>query len=133
MVDSGVAANVLGLDEHTLGRTDGAAGGLLEGFVTMEIARQLTWSRTRADLYHYRTKDKVEVDIVLENRQGRVIAIKVKASATARPDDFAGINHLASRLGDDLVAGILLYAGTDTLPFGEKNRAVPISALWEMG
>ncbi len=132
-VDSGIAANVLGQDERALARPDGALGGILEGFVTMEIARQLTWSRTRAELFHYRTKDQVEVDIVLEDRRGRVIAIDVKASSTARADDFRGIDHLARRLGDDLVAGLVLYTGTETLAFGEKKRAVPVSALWELG
>ncbi|MFT3852608.1 MAG: ATP-binding protein [Ilumatobacteraceae bacterium] len=133
MVDSGIAANLVGHDAASLRRYDSPLGGLLEGFVVMEIARQLTWSRTRAELFHYRTKDKVEVDAVLEDRRGRVVAIDVKASATVRPEDFRGINHLATRLGDDLVAGIVLYAGPETLAFGPKNRAVPISALWELG
>nr|WP_136709627.1 ATP-binding protein [Agromyces sp. H66] len=133
MVDSGIAANLIGQDAASLRRFDSPLGGLLEAFVAMEIARQLTWSRTRAELSHYRTKDQVEVDIVLEDRRGRVVAIDVKASATVRPDDFKGINHLAARLGEDLIVGIVLYAGTETLPFGEKNRALPISALWELG
>jgi hypothetical protein len=33
-------------------------------------------------------------------------------------------------LGDRLRAGIVLYCGTDTLPFGENLAAMPISALW---
>jgi len=130
-VDSGIAANLLGQNEASLRRPESPLGGLLEGFVTMELARQLTWSHTRAELYHYRTKDQVEVDIVLEDRQGRIVAFDVKASATVRPEDFRGINHLAARLGDELVAGIVLYTGTETLAFGEKRLAVPVSALWE--
>ncbi|BDH58709.1 ATP-binding protein [Tsukamurella sp. PLM1] len=133
MVDAGIAANVLGQDEAALARPDSPLGGLLEGFVAMEIARQLTWSETRAELFHYRTKDQVEVDIVLEDRQGRVVAIDVKAAATARSDDFRGIDHLARRLGDDLLVGIVLYTGTETLSFGERKLAVPVSALWELG
>ena len=97
----------------------------------MEIARQLTWSRTRAELFHYRTRDQVEVDIVLENRRGEVIAIEVKSSATPSTEDFRGIRHLHERVGDDLVAGYVLHAGPHTLPFGDKYLAVPISALWE--
>jgi len=132
-VDSGVAADLLDEDETSLRRADGSAlGGLLEGFVAMEIARQLTWSTTRASLFHYRTKDKVEVDLVLEDRRGRVVAIDVKASSTIRPNDFSGINHLAARLGDDLLVGIVLYTGQDTLAFGPKNRAMPLSSLWEI-
>lgn len=132
LVDSGIAANLVGHDAASLRREGSPAGGLLEAFVAMEIARQLTWARTRVDLYHYRTKDKVEVDIVLEDRQGRVVAVEVKSSATVRPDDFRGIQHLDSRLGDDLLAGFVLYTGTETVPFGPKYRAIPISALWEV-
>jgi len=93
--------------------------------------RQLTWSRERVDLFHYRTKDQVEVDIVLEDRRGRIVAIDIKASATVRADDFRGINHLADRLGDDLVAGVVLYTGAATVPFGPRNRAIPLAAVWE--
>ncbi|MFT3887547.1 MAG: ATP-binding protein [Arachnia sp.] len=132
MVDSGIAANLLGQDARSLARLDAPLGGLLEGFVAMEISRQLTWSYARAEVFHYRTKDKVEVDIVLEDRRGRVVAIDVKASATVRADDFRGINHLASRLGDDLLAGLVLYTGSETLAFGPKNRAMPIAAIWEL-
>jgi len=130
MVDSGIAANLLGADADRLRQPGAGLGPLVEGFVAMELARQLTWSQVRADLYHYRTKDKVEVDIVLENRRGQVVAIEVKAAATVRNEDFAGIRHLGDRIGDDLIAGIVLYTGPETLPFGPRLRAMPISALW---
>ncbi|MFW6694150.1 ATP-binding protein [Streptomyces sp. MAR4 CNX-425] len=131
MVDSGIAANLLGLDASALRQPAGPLGGLLEGFVAMEIARQLTWADQPVELYHYRTKDKVEVDIVLENRRGQVVAIDVKAASTVKAEDFRGLRHLADRLGSDLLTGIVLYTGQQTLPFGPRFRAIPISALWE--
>jgi uncharacterized protein len=131
MVDSGIAANLLDLDAESLRQPGGFLGPLLEGFVAMEIARQLGWSEQRAELYHYRTKDQVEVDIVLENRRGHVVAIDVKAVSTVRAEDFRGLRHLADRLGDDLIVGVVLYTGQQTLPFGPRFRAIPISALWE--
>lgn len=131
IVDSGIAANLLGLDAVSLRQPTSPLGPLLGGFVAMELARQLTWSRQRVDLYHYRTKDKVEVDILLENRHGQVVAIDVKAASTVKSDDFRGLRHLANRLGDELRVGIVLYTGQQTLPFGSRFRAIPISALWE--
>jgi uncharacterized protein len=98
----------------------------------MELARHLTWSRQRAELFHYRTKDKVEVDAVLENRQGGVVGIEVKASSTVSSGDFRGLRHLAERTGDDFIAGAVLYTGTQTLPFEPRMRAIPVSALWEI-
>lgn len=131
-VDSGIAANLLGADVRSLLRPGGPFGPLLEGFVLMELARQLTWSRERAELFHYRTKERVEVDAVLENRQGRVVGIEVKAASTVGPEDFRGLRHLASRTGGDFVAGIVFYTGTQTLPFGPRMRAVPAGALWQI-
>lgn len=131
MVDSGVAARLCGADVATLLTPGSPWGQLLEGFVLMELARQVTWSDQDVELYHYRTKDGVEVDAVLENSRREVIAIEVKASATVRPEDFRGLRHLDERLGDDLLAGYVLYTGPETLPFGPKFRALPVSALWE--
>jgi predicted AAA+ superfamily ATPase len=130
-VDTGVVANIRQADPESLIRPGGDFGPLLEGFVLMELARQLTWSDVRAELYHYRTKDGVEVDAVLENGRGQVIAIEVKAATTVTSDDFRGLRHLADRLRDDLLAGYVLYTGSETLPFGPKMRAVPVSALWQ--
>lgn len=131
-VDSGVAANLLDADARSLLRPGGAFGPLLEGFVAMELSRQLSWSRHRAELSHYRTKDGVEVDIVLEDRRGKVVAIEVKAATTVRTDDFRGLRHLADRLGPDLLAGIVLHTGQQTLQFGDRMRAMPVSSLWEL-
>ncbi|MFB7877669.1 DUF4143 domain-containing protein [Nocardia sp. NPDC056064] len=78
-VDSGIAAHQIGADARSLRRPSGQLGGLLEGFVLMEIARQLSWSDEEVELFHYRTRDQVEVDAVLENRRGEVVGIEVKA------------------------------------------------------
>ena len=132
LVDSGVAAAILRQDSSALARQDGLIGGLLEGFVTMEIARQLTWSDAAAEMYHYRTKDDVEVDIVLETSSFEVVGIEVKATSTPRAEDFKGLRHLQARTGTDFLGGYLLHTGTRTVSFGPKLRAVPISALWQI-
>jgi predicted AAA+ superfamily ATPase len=130
-VDSGIAAHEVSFDARALLRPGAPFGPLLESFVLSELSRQLTWSDQLADLYHYRDHSKFEVDAVLENRRGQVVGIEVKAASTVRPDDFRGLRRLADRLGDDFLVGIVLYTGTSTLPFGEKLRAMPVSALWQ--
>jgi len=131
LVDSGIAAHEVGVDARALLRPGQPFGPLLESFVLSELARQLTWSSERVDLFHYRDRDRYEVDAVLENRSGRVVGIEVKAASTVGPDDFRGLRRLAQRLGDDFVAGLVLYTGTATLPFGDRLRAMPVSALWQ--
>ena len=104
----------------------------MENFVVMELARQLTWAEERGRLYHYRTKEKQEVDAVIETPDGRVIGVEVKAGATVRTEDLSGLRNLANHLQDRFVAGYVLYTGQQTLPFGDKIRAVPLDALWEL-
>ena len=103
---------------------------MVENFVLSELARQLSWSDERVSLCHYRTRDGVEVDAVLEAADGRVVGIEVKAGATVRSEDLAGLRHLADRLDERFVAGYVLYTGQQTLPFGDRLRAVPLDALW---
>jgi uncharacterized protein len=131
-VDSGIAARLLTVDSHALRRPGAPCGPLLEGFVISELARQLTWSTELGDLYHYRDHNKVEVDVVLENRRRQVVGIEVKAASTVRAEDFAGLRRLAERLGEDFLVGVVLYTGTATLPFGPKLRALPVSAIWQL-
>lgn len=132
-VDAGLAAHMVGADAASLLRPGGFLGPLMEGFVLAELSRQLTWSAGYVELFHYRTKDKVEVDAVLENRRGDVVGLEVKAASTVRDEDFRGLRHLAGRVGDSMVAGIVLYTGESTLSFGPKLRAMPIAAIWEAG
>lgn len=131
-VDTGIACHLIGQDAARLGEPAGAAGPMLENFVAMELARQLTWCDERVRLYHYRTKDGQEVDVVLETPDGRVVGVEVKAGATVRTDDLGGLRNLANLLGERFIAGYVLYTGQQTLPFGPKIRAVPMEALWSL-
>ena len=69
-VDSGLAAHLLRIDALDLIRPNTVFGLLLRGFVLMELARQLTWADEPVELYHYRTRDRIKVDAVLESRRG---------------------------------------------------------------
>jgi hypothetical protein len=60
-----------------------------------------------------------------------VVGIEVKAASTVRPEDFKGLRHLAERVGDDFVAGVVMHTGNQTFSFGDRMLATPVSALWE--
>jgi predicted AAA+ superfamily ATPase len=124
-VDSGLAGFLTsgaGADTKT--------GGLMENFVLGELARQLTWSRFSARLFHYRDRDQYEVDAVLEDNAGQIVGIEVKAAESVRTDDFRGLRLLQRRLGERFRAGFVLYCGDESLSFGNDMVALPISALW---
>ena len=80
-------------------------------------------------LSHYRDKDQVEVDFVLEDSLRQVIGVEVKAAAQVSPQDFKGLKRLQALAGSDFITGIVLYDGTHALPFGNGLWAIPLSAL----
>jgi uncharacterized protein len=132
MTDTGLGGRLTGFSLDRAKDPTMPAGQLLENFVIGEIARQLTWCEEPVQLFHYRDRDQVEVDVVLEHATGEVVAVEVKASETVRGEDFRGLRHLATRLGDRFKAGLVLYAGGEALPFGDRMRALPIAALWQV-
>jgi uncharacterized protein len=132
IVDSGLAAHMIGVDPSNLDNANPAAGALLESFVAIELRKLQSWSKLPTMLYHFRDRDGAEVDLVLETKRGQVIGIEVKASSSASEKDFRGLRMLEEKLGEKFVAGYVLYTGPQTIPFGRKLRALPISALWDL-
>lgn len=130
--DSGLAAHLTGMSLKRARHPTAPVGPVLETFVLGELSRQLTFASQQVRLYHYRDRDQYEVDAVLESASGEIIACEVKAAETVRSEDFRGIERLARQLGDQLVAGIVLYAGQTPLPFGDRLRAWPMSTLWTL-
>ncbi len=132
LLDSGMAAYSTGQTRERLEQDPTFLGQLLETFVVNELRKQATWSDNPVSLFHFRTTTGKEVDIVLEDRQGRVVGIEVKASGVVQKRDFAGMEALAETCGKKFVRGIVLYRGDQVLPFGNRYLALPISALWRM-
>lgn len=77
--------------------------------------------------HHFRNKDKVEVDIIIE--QGRSLAgLEIKA-ATVTQADFKGLNKLKDACGEQFSASVVFYDGENILPLGEKLFSFPTSCL----
>lgn len=60
------------------------------------------------------------------------MGIEVKAAATVTRKDFAGLQVLAEDTGKRFVRGLVLYTGEQTVSFGARQMALPVSALWRM-
>ena len=128
LTDTGVACALLGVNSGTLWEDKALLGQLLETFVFQELRKQAAWHDDTLAFYHFRNKDKVEVDIIIE--QGRHIAgVEVKASATVKAEDFKGLKKLKDACGTAFACGIVVYDGDSILPFGDRLFAVPITKL----
>ncbi|MGV8083919.1 MAG: ATP-binding protein [Coriobacteriia bacterium] len=130
MGDAGLAAALMSADAKDLLADRPLLGRLLETFVFNELVRLASFAEQPVRFSHWRDRDGVEVDVVLE--RGRLVAgVEVKASGTVVSKDFAGLRNLGEALGERFACGVVLYDGESCAPFGERLWAVPVSALWE--
>ena len=133
LADPGLTAYLVDAVETRVARYPELAGTLVEAFVVAEVRRQLAWSDLRPTTWFFRTQSGVEVDLLLEARDGRVAAIEVKAAARIERRDTRGLEFLREHLGERFVRGVVLYTGQHTLPAGDRTWAMPIDALWRWG
>lgn len=129
-LDSGLLASLRGKSPDKIAADRGAFGALLETFVLAETLKLASWSGETFQFFHFRDKEQNEVDVVIENTDGQLVGLEVKAAATATSGDFSGLRRLAAAAGKRFVAGYVLYDHDQVVPFGEKLWAVPLSALW---
>ena len=129
-LDSGLLAALRGTDAADIARDRGKLGPLLECFVHAEIAKAAARSDETTTVGHYRDKDRLEVDLVLERSPDQVVGIEVKAGATAHPKDFMGLERLRSAVGDGFACGIVLHDGERVQQIGSRLYAMPMKMLW---
>ncbi|HRD60556.1 MAG TPA: ATP-binding protein [Nocardioides sp.] len=133
LLDTGLAARLLNVTPGAMAapeRGSTVAGAMFEAFVAGEIRRQLVWAETDAQLFHFRDRNGIEVDLVLEDGRRNVAGIEIKAARTVARSEFRGLEALRDKLGDRFRLGVLLYTGNQPLPFGDRLWALPLESLW---
>lgn len=135
LLDTGLAARLNNVTPAAMSPAvvSDIAGGLFEAFVAGELRRQSAWSDAEVRLFHFRDRNGLEVDLVLEDGHRNVAGIEVKASTTVRQEDFKGLAFLRDKLGERFKMGTVLYSGQRALPFGDRLVALPYSAMWTSG
>jgi uncharacterized protein len=131
LVDSGLLTYLLDVSLEKLLENNPHTGKIVENFVMNELQKQSTWSKLHIQLYHFRTSNGEEVDIILEDRSGNIVGIEIKNSTTVNPSDFKGLRYLREKAKDTFIKGIVLYMGSQYIPFEKDLFALPINALWE--
>lgn len=129
-MDSGLLSTLLDLGEDEVQKDRTRFGTVLETFVYGELLKHSTTAHSDYRLMYYRDADKVEVDVVIENAQGRLVGVEVKSAATVRQEDLRGLKKLAGLAGDSFTMGVVLYDGDETMPLGDSIWAAPLSTLW---
>jgi uncharacterized protein len=128
--DTGLLAHLLALTPERLAMDASLAGALLENFALMELRKQAAWSQAQPQLFYWRTASGQEVDLVLEDAVGRLVGVEVKASSTLSGSDVRGLQALAGVAGKRWLRGVVLYTGTEIIPFAGNLHGLPLGLLW---
>jgi len=132
LCDSGLAAALMHLEGDEWLTERPRFGHLLESFVVQQLIAQAGWSHPQLRFWHYRDKDKNEVDCVI-TRGSKIWGVEIKLSQSVSQADAKGLHRLAESTKHSFQTGIVFYDGADILPLGdERFLAVPLSKLWEL-
>ncbi|MDZ7853916.1 MAG: ATP-binding protein [Halomonas sp.] len=130
LVDTGLAAALGRLTPDQWLTEAERFGALLESHVVEQLIAQASWLDPELRFSHYRDKDQVEVDLVIERGQ-ELWGVEVKRSASVQVKDAAGLARLADQAGKGFRGGMLLYTGRHCLRLQVPGCfAVPIGMLW---
>ena len=105
-------------------------GHLLETFVATEVMKQLSWMDDIVGIGHWRTHDGAEVDLVIEGRDGSVVAIEVKAGSRVTTKDLTGLRAIRGALGDAFLTGVVLNTGARAYRAEDRIQVLPVDRLW---
>ncbi len=138
LADPALAAALLGADVGALlsaepvgppSLRDGSLlGALFESLVTLSV--RVYAQAARARVSHMRTRNgDHEVDLIVERRDGRVLAIETKLAATPNDRDVGHLHWLAQRIGDDLLDSVVVTTGPYAYRRPDGIAVVPAALL----
>jgi predicted AAA+ superfamily ATPase len=131
--DSGLCATLADLRAEQWNEERTRFGRLLESFVVQQMVALSASLESPPRMFHYRDKDQVEVDLVMEFGR-KVWGIEVKAASNLQSSDGKGLRRLQESSKERFQGGIILYTGAAILPIDPELNlyAVPLSKLWEL-
>lgn len=131
--DTGFAAALAGFTESqalTLGGRE-YFGALVEQLAVLELEKQRGWSDESYRMYHYRDTDGLEVDLVLELADGRLVAIEIKGATDVDARAWRNLERFRERFADRDVTGVCLYTGTRPWKLYGWLHVLPVTTLWQ--
>jgi predicted AAA+ superfamily ATPase len=131
MVDSGLMTSLLSWKMDQVRLDSDRSGKVIETLAFNEIMAQIDASDGRYELFHYRDREKREIDFLIEREDDALLAIEIKAGSAVTKRDFTHLRWFQKNLAKkQLFIGIILYTGEHPASFGDNLWAVPFGLLW---
>jgi uncharacterized protein len=103
-------------------------GALFESLVTLSIRVYAQVARARVS--HLRTRNgDHEVDLIVERRDGRVLAVEAKLAAVPDDRDVRHLHWLARQIGSDLLDAVVITTGPYAYRRPDGIAVVPAALL----
>ncbi len=132
MTDSGLMSSLLGWGMDQVRFDSDRCGKLVETLVFHNLSALIDASFGKYSLYHYRDREKREIDFLVEREDGSMVGIEVKSSSSVGKNDFKNLAWFRKNMArENSFTGLVMYTGEESLPFGDGLWAVPISDLWK--
>jgi hypothetical protein len=122
--DTGTLCYLTGLRDASHAASGPLAGAIFETAVLTEILKTLAHRGDDPEVYFWRTSTGSEVDFVV-HREGKLIPIEAKLSATLQPAMAGGILAFQEDLGKKADAGFVIHPGSSRLPLAPRVMGVP--------
>lgn len=129
-LDNGFLGYQLGLDKNYLLKNREMFGKMLENLIATELIKQISWSEVRPKIYHFREVSGEEIDIILENRRGEMVAIEIKSSNRIKPEYLKNLNKFKEKMGEKVLKSILVYTGDQVEIIGKDTFVLPADRLF---
>ena len=115
---------------HLQGYWRAPAGELFETFVIAEIYKWVRTAGENVQLYFYRTRAGLEVDLMIQTPQG-VHGLEIKSSRAIAAKDYRPLRDVAAALKSDWRGGIVVTRGAqiESLDAANKIWCVPVHRL----
>ncbi len=113
-VDSGLLCHLLGIRDRSMLRDSPFSGAVHEGFVASEIIKHRLNRGREKGLYYFRDRQGLEVDFLLDQGNGELALLEVKASRTAKPSDAGAMCSLMKNIKNRKVSAFLVHTGRGT-------------------
>lgn len=120
----------VGLLRQLSGYREDATGEIFETMVISELVKWMKTAQKDADIYFYRTRSGLEVDVLLQTEHG-IIGMEVKARKVIFPVDIRSLKEVALKLKKDWKGGLVVYQGNEIKKISEPEIwAIPSRRLF---
>ena len=106
-LDTGLAANLMGLHSAEAISASPQFGALVETMVVTDFFKRAYNHLEDPALYYLRTRDGLEIDLVIEDNQ-KLYLLEVKSTSTITPNHITPLQRLERELPDKIAGSYLL-------------------------